>query len=57
MGVQDSGFSIEEQLMAFAHLKRICDAAGAGDDFWQEVHPGEHAFANNKTHALFGKYL
>lgn len=57
MGVQDSGFFIEEQLMAFAHLKRIYDAAGAGEDLWQDMHPGEHAFANNRAHEFFGKYL
>ena len=57
MGVQDSGFFIEEQLMAFDHLKRIYDAAGAGEDLWQDMHPGEHAFANNRAHEFFGKYL
>jgi len=56
-GVQDSGFFIEEQLAAFDHLQRIYDAAGVGEDLWQDVHPGEHAFANNKAHEFFGKYL
>lgn len=57
MGVQDSGFFIEEQLAAYDHLKRIYDAAGVGEDLWKDMHPGEHAFANNKAHEFFGKYL
>lgn len=57
MGVQDSGFFIEEQLAAYDHLKRIYDAAGAGEDLWQDMHPGEHMFADNKAHESFGKYL
>ena len=31
--------------------------AAAGDDLWQDMHPGERAFANNQAHELFGKYL
>ncbi len=43
--------------MAFDHLKRICDAAGVGEDLWADVHPGEHGFAANKVCEFFGKYL
>jgi hypothetical protein len=57
MGVQDSGFFIEEQLMAYRHLERIYAAAGAAEDLWQDMHPGEHAFADNKAHEFFRKYL
>ncbi|MEN6304393.1 MAG: hypothetical protein ABFD96_16790 [Armatimonadia bacterium] len=56
-GVQGSGFFIEEQSAAFDHLQRIYDAAGVGEDLWQDVHPGEHAFANNRAHQFFGEYL
>jgi hypothetical protein len=45
-GVHDSGFFTEEQLMAFDHLQRIYDAAGAGEDLWQDMHPGEPASAD-----------
>ncbi|MHB8997091.1 MAG: hypothetical protein ACYC63_17735 [Armatimonadota bacterium] len=39
------------------HLKRIYDAAGAGEDLWQDMHPDGCALANNKAHEFFGKYL
>jgi hypothetical protein len=56
-GMHDTGFFIDEQLAAFDHLKRIYDATGAGGDLWHDVHPGEHAFADNKAHEFFAKYL
>jgi len=57
MGVHDTGFFIQEQLEAFAQLAKIYEAAGAREDLWQDVHPGEHAFADNKAHEFFRKYL
>jgi hypothetical protein len=57
MGVQDTCFFIEDQLKGFAALQKIYEAAGAGEDLWADMHPGEHGFANNKAHEFFGKYL
>ena len=39
------------------NLKAVYDAAGAGEDLWKNMHPGEHTFANNKAHEFFGEYL
>jgi hypothetical protein len=57
MGVYDTCFVIEDQLAGFAALQKIYRAAGAGEDLWQEIHPGEHMFADNKAHEFFRKYL
>ena len=57
LGVQDTGFPIEDQLEGFEALKKIQAAAGAAEDLWAEVHPGEHMFANNKAKEFFANYL
>jgi dipeptidyl aminopeptidase/acylaminoacyl peptidase len=56
-GVHDTCFPIEDQLISIEAIKRIYAAAGAEEDLWVDIHPGEHGFANNKAHAFFGKYL
>ncbi len=57
MGVHDTCFPIEDQLRGYERLRRIYEAAGAGADLWADIHPGEHAFANNRAYEFFGKYL
>jgi hypothetical protein len=60
MGVQGSGLFQRLRGGAtggFDPLKRIYDAAGAGEGLWQDVHPGVPAFANNQAHEFVGKYL
>lgn len=57
MGVHDTCFFIEDQLRSFRALQRIYEAAGAEEDLWSDMHPGEHGFANNKAHEFFAKYL
>lgn len=63
MGVHDTRFFIArstasaDQLEGFEALQRIYRAAGAEEDLWKDMHPGEHAFANNLAHEFFGKYL
>ena len=57
MGVHDTTFSIESMLRGYEGVKRIYSAAGACDDLWADVHPGEHAFAANKAFDFFQKYL
>ena len=31
--------------------------AGACEDLWADLHPGEYAFADNQAHEFFRKYL
>ncbi len=57
MGVYDTCFLIEDQLAGWEALKRIYAAAGAEEDLWQDMHAGEHMFADNKAHEFFRKYL
>ncbi|MGQ9629834.1 MAG: alpha/beta hydrolase family protein [bacterium] len=57
MGVHDTCFPIEDQLIGFSGIKRIYEAAGVPENLWSEVHPGEHAFAGGKAFSFFKKYL
>ena len=57
MGVHDTTFPIEDQLTGYDGVKRIYEAAGAGDDLWSDVHPGGHAFAGDRAYDFFDKYL
>ena len=57
MGVHDTCFPIEAMLEGFEGVRRIYEAAGAGDRLWADVHPGEHAFAGNKVYDFFEQYL
>lgn len=44
MRVQDTASFIGEQLAGRENL-------------WKDMHPGEHACANNEAHEFYGKYL
>ncbi len=57
MGYHDTCFFIEDQLISYRAVKRIYEAAGAADDLWLDLHPGEHGFAGNKAFEFFEKYL
>ena len=57
MGVHDTCFFIEDQLKSYEKVRAIYEAAGAGEDLWADIHPGEHGFAANKAFEFFGKYL
>jgi predicted esterase len=57
MGIHDTCFDIESQLKGFAALEPIYEAAGAREDLWHDIHPGEHGFAGNKAFEFFGRYL
>ncbi|MCE5215674.1 dienelactone hydrolase family protein [bacterium] len=57
MGVHDTCFYIEDQLVSYERLRKIYEAAGVGEDLWADMHPGEHGFAANKAYEFFGKYL
>jgi hypothetical protein len=57
MGVHDTCFPIEDQLIGYERVKRIYDAAGCSDRLWADIHPGEHGFAGNKAFAFFDQYL
>ncbi|MBU0609500.1 MAG: hypothetical protein KKI08_16560 [Armatimonadetes bacterium] len=53
----DTCFFIEDQLAGWEALKKIYAAAGVEEDLWADLHPGEHAFADNPAHEFFRKYL
>ena len=57
MGVHDTCFFIEDQLKGFEALARIYEAAGVRELLWDDVHPGEHGFADNRAHEFFERYL
>jgi hypothetical protein len=57
MGIYDDCFAIQDLLAGYEGVKRIYEAAGAGDRLWAEVHPGSHAFAGQKAFEFFAEYL
>ena len=57
MGIYDNCFFIHDMLAGYQGVRRIYEAAGAGDKLWAEVHPGPHAFAGNKAFEFFKRYL
>lgn len=57
MGIHDSCFYIQDMLKGFDGIKKIYNAAGAGEMLWSDIHPGPHAFAGNKAFEFFKKYL
>ncbi len=57
MGIHDTCFFIEDQLIGLERLKKIYQAAGAAEHLWAEIHSGGHAFASNKAFDFFAKYL
>lgn len=57
MGIYDDCFFIQDQLESFKGVKHIYQAAGAGNQLWQEVHAGGHRFAGKKAFEFFEKYL
>jgi len=57
MGIYDNCFLIQDTLKGFEGVRRIYEAAGAGDKLWSDVKSGPHAFAANKAFAFFRQYL
>jgi len=57
MGVQDTCFFIKDMLEGYEHVKRIYEAAGAGEVLYADVHPGGHAFSGRKAFDFFREYL
>jgi len=53
MGVHDTCFPIENQLLGYRHLETIYRAAGAAGVLEADLHPGEHAFAAGKAYEFF----
>ena len=56
-GVHDTCFRIDEMLPAARRVEGIYRAAGAGEHFHLEVHPGEHAFAGGQAFEFFDRFL
>ena len=56
-GIHDTCFPIEDQLKGIEGVRRIYKAAGVENRLWVDVHPGEHAFADNKAYSFFDQYL
>jgi len=57
MAIYDDCFRIEDLLKGYEGVKRIYEAAGAGDHLDSDVFPGPHAFAGNKAFDFFKTYL
>ena len=57
MGIHDTCFPIEDQRVGFEHVQAIFRAAGVEDRLWEDMHPGEHAFAANRAFEFFDRFL
>ncbi len=57
MAIYDDCFRIEDLLKGYEGVKRIYEAAGAGDHLDSDVFTGPHAFAGNKEFDFFKTYL
>ncbi|RLE08459.1 hypothetical protein DRJ00_06240 [Candidatus Aerophobetes bacterium] len=56
-GVNDTCFKFDSARKAHEHLKRIYEAAGAGDKLEFDIFLGEHSFSGKKAFSFFDKYL
>ena len=56
-GVNDTCFKFDSARKAHEHLKRIYEAAGAGDKLEFDIFLGEHSFSGEKAFSFFDKYL
>lgn len=57
VGVHDTCFPIDHQMMSVRAIEAIYAAAGVPQNLWIDIHPGPHAFAANKAFEFFEKYL
>jgi len=57
VGVHDTCFHIDDTLPAARRVQAIYEAAGAGDRFHLDLHPGEHMFAARKAFGFFDAFL
>jgi len=57
IGLYDECFYYEDAIVARDQARRIYEAAGAGERFELDEHPGGHAFAGRKAFAFFRKWL
>lgn len=57
MGIYDDCFYIQDMLTGYAGVKKIYEAAGAGDVLYDDIHPNAHSFAGNKAFEFFKTYL
>ena len=57
MGVYDSCFLIDNALACYAQVRRIYEAAGAGDVLYLDQFPGEHGWGGDESVEFFRKYL
>lgn len=56
-GEQDTLFPIDGAVSAFAELARIYDMLGKRDRLYHDIHPGGHAFADDKPFEWIDRFL
>lgn len=57
IGANDTCFRPDQSMVCYKQLQKIYKAAGASDNLWLDLHPGEHGWGGNKSEAFFGKHL
>lgn len=56
-GASDTCFWVHSALKAHEVIKKAYEVAGAPDNLWIEVFPGEHSFSGKMAFSFFKKYL
>jgi len=57
IGVHDTCFKVDTALACYRRVRRIYEAAGAGDRLELDLHPGEHGWSGRKAPAFFAEHL
>lgn len=57
IGAEDEDFSVEGALACFREVETIYHVAGAPENLELDLHPGGHAWGDNRSEQFFGKHL
>jgi len=57
IGAEDDCFLVDSAMACFRQLGTIYDIAGCGDRLELDLHPGPHAWGDNRSEAFFRRYL
>jgi dienelactone hydrolase len=57
IGAYDTCFLVDTAMVCHEQVRRIYEAAGAGERLELDLFPGEHGWGDNRSEAFFGRYL
>jgi hypothetical protein len=57
IGVYDTCFLVDTAMACYEQVRRIYEAAGAGERLELDLFPGEHGWGDHRSEAFFGRHL